>query len=112
MIRLFLLTFVALFLFTNVKAGPITAAGSTTTAHIITENVKGTDIDNSAVINAETQKLIHRMSIDILNVVFATMPDILDNISAQLRQEADLRYKCTMQNDWITYANKECEKFK
>ena len=40
MIRLFLLTFVALFLFTNAKAGPITAAGSTTTAHIITENVK------------------------------------------------------------------------
>ena len=51
------------------------------------------------------------MSLDMINIVFQTMPDILDGISSQLRQEADLRYKCSLQNDWITYVNKECKKF-
>jgi hypothetical protein len=83
-----------------------------TGAHIITETIKGTDIDHQSLLNAETQKLIHQMSLDMINIVFQTMPNILDGISAQLRQEADLRYKCGLQNDWIKYANKECDKFK
>jgi len=33
------------------------------------------------------------------------MPNILDSISAELRQEADKKYKCSLQGD---YKNKEC----
>jgi hypothetical protein len=33
------------------------------------------------------------------------MPNILDSISAQLRQELDKQYKCSLQGD---YKNKEC----
>ena len=108
MIRLFIPVFIALFIFTNAKANDYNTA---TITHIITETIKGTDIDHQSLLNAETQKLIHQMSLDMINIVFQTMPNILDNISAQLRQEADLRYKCSLQNDWVTYANKECKKY-
>ena len=97
------------FFYTQSNANDYATATGT---HIITETIKGTDIDHQSLLNAETQRLIHQMSLDMINIVFQTMPDILDGISAQLRQEADLRYKCSLQNDWITYANKECEKYK
>ena len=60
----------------------------------------------------ETARLIHQMTINITNEVFRNLPNILDSISAKLREEADLRYKCSLQGNWITYANKECDKFK
>ena len=34
------------------------------------------------------------------------LPSILDSISAQLRSEADKKYKCALQSD--EYKNKEC----
>ena len=52
------------------------------------------------------------MTINITNEVFRNIHTILDSISAKLREEADLRYKCSLQNNCITYANKECDKFK
>ena len=97
-----------LFFYTNAKANEYTIA---TGAHIITETIKGTDIDEQAILNAETQRLIHQMSLDIIKTMFQVLPDVLDGISAQSRQEADLRYKCSLQNNWITYANKECKKY-
>ena len=97
-----------LFFYTNARANDYKTA---TGAHIITETIKGTDIDEQAILNAETQRLIHQMSLDIIKTMFQVLPDVLDCISAQLRQEADLRYKCSLQNGWITYANKECEKY-
>ena len=78
-----------------------------TTAHIITETIKGTDIDHSAVMNAEIQKLMHNFSMEIIAVLFNNMPNILDSISAQMRLEADKMYKCSLQSD--EYKNKECK---
>jgi len=97
-----------IFFYQTAKANDYETA---TGAHIITETIKGTDIDYQSLLSTETQKIIHQMSLDMINIVFQTMPDILDGISSQLRQEADLRYKCSLQNDWITYANKECKKY-
>ena len=78
-----------------------------TGVHIITETLKGTDMDYSEILNSETQRLIHSMSLDIIDIIFETMPSILDSISAELRLQADKDYKCALQSD--EYKNKECK---
>ena len=78
-----------------------------TTAHIITETIKGTDIDHSAVMNAEVQRLMHNMSLEIIQVIFNNMPNILDGIAADMRLKADKNYKCSLQPE--EYKNKECK---
>ena len=78
-----------------------------TGAHIITETLKGTDMDYSEILNSETQRLIHDMSLDIIDIIFETMPSILDSISAEVRLQADKDYKCALQSN--DYKNKECK---
>ena len=78
-----------------------------TGAHIITETIKGTDIDHSAVMNAEVQRLMHNMSLEIIQVIFNNMPNILDGIAADMRLKADKNYKCSLQPE--EYKNKECK---
>lgn len=73
--------------------------------HVVTQELTG-DIDKGAVANAELNRQMHQLSLDILAVVFNNMPTILDGISAQMRLEADKMYKCSLQDD---YKNKECE---
>ena len=74
--------------------------------HVITQKVQNNDMDHSAVSNAELNRQMHQLSLEILAVVFNNMPTILDGISAQMRLEADKMYKCSLQDD---YKNKECE---
>ena len=78
-----------------------------TGVHIITETLKGTDMDYSEILNSETQRLIHSMSLDIIDIIFETMPSILDSISADMRSKADKNYKCSLQSN--DYKNKECK---
>ena len=58
------------------------------------------------IINAETQKQIHTTSLKIVSVVFKSLPNIFDGISAKLRQETDKKYKCSLQSK--DYKNEEC----
>ena len=74
--------------------------------HILTETVKGTDIDHSEIFSAETQRQIHNMSLQVIQVIFNNMPNILDGISADMRAKADKNYKCALQSD--EYRNKDC----
>tara|TARA_R110000803_G_scaffold69410_6_gene131802 strand:+ start:666 stop:995 length:330 start_codon:yes stop_codon:yes gene_type:complete len=76
------------------------------TGHVITQEIQNNDMDHSAVANAELNRQMHQLSLQILAVVFDNMPDILDGISAQMRLEADKMYKCSLQDD---YKNKECK---
>ena len=72
--------------------------------HVVTQELTG-EIDKGAVANAELNRQMHQLSLEILAVVFNNMPDILDGISAQMRLEADKMYKCSLQDD---YKNKDC----
>jgi len=76
------------------------------TGHVITQKIQNNDMDHSAVANAELNRQMHQLSLEILAVVFNNMPNILDGISAQMRLEADKMYKCSLQDD---YKNKECK---
>jgi len=74
--------------------------------HVITQVIQGNDMDHSEVLTNELNSLMHQFSIDIMETLLQNMPNILDSISAQLRQELDKQYKCSLQSD--DYKNKDC----
>ena len=61
--------------------------------HVITQAIQGNDMDHTEVFTNELNNLIHSFTIDMMD------------ISAQLRQELDKQYKCSLQGD---YKNKDC----
>ena len=73
--------------------------------HVITQAIQGNDIDHAEVMSNELAATMHKLSIEITSILLQNMPNILDSISAQLRQELDKQYKCSLQGD---YKNKEC----
>tara|TARA_Y100000816_G_scaffold272191_1_gene237403 strand:+ start:316 stop:642 length:327 start_codon:yes stop_codon:yes gene_type:complete len=74
--------------------------------HVITQAIQGNDMDHTEVLTNELNTLMHQFSIDIMETLLQNMPNILDSISAQLRQELDKQYKCSLQSE--DYKNKEC----
>ena len=73
--------------------------------HVITQAIQGNDMDHAEVMSNELKALMHQYSIEMTHVLLQYMPNILDSISAQLRQELDKQYKCSLQGE---YKNKEC----
>ena len=94
-------------LFLWVETASANDYNTATGAHILTEVIKGTDLDEGAIMNAEIQKLLHNFSMEIIAVFSNNLPSILDSISAELRAKADKNYKCALQSD--DYKNKECK---
>ena len=78
---------------------------STIIGHVITQAIQGNEMDHAEVMSNELAALMHKFSIEITSVLLQNMPNILDSISAQLRQELDKQYKCSLQGD---YKNKDC----
>ena len=73
--------------------------------HVITQAIQSNEMDHAEVMTNELAALMHKFSIEMTTVLLQYMPNILDSISAQLRQELDKKYKCSLQGD---YKNKEC----
>ena len=74
--------------------------------HIITQVIQNNEMDHAEVLTNELNALMHQFSIDVMETLLHNMPNILDSISAQLRQELDKKYKCSLQGE--DYKNKEC----
>ena len=74
--------------------------------HVITQTVQGNEMDHAEVMGNELAALMHKYSIEITTVLLQHMPSILDSISAELRQELDKQYKCSLQDK--DYKNKDC----
>ena len=92
----------------NAFANSVKADTKTETivGHVITQVIQGNEMDHSEVLTNELNALMHQFSIDIMETLLQSMPNILDSISAQLRQEIDKQYKCSLQSE--DYKNKEC----
>ena len=69
-----------------------------------TYNARGHD--TGEVLSDETKRLIHQLTISITHEVFDKLPAIFDSISAEMRSQADTKYKCSIQPD--NYKNKKC----
>ena len=78
----------------------------TIVGHVITQTIQGNDMDHAEVMSNELAALMHQYSIEMTHILLQYMPSILDTISAQLRQELDKNFKCSLQSD--DYKNKEC----
>ena len=74
--------------------------------HVITQAIQGNDMDHAEVFSNEMNNLIHQFSLDMIEIITKNMPNILDSISAELRKQADEKYKCSLQDK--NYKNKEC----
>ena len=75
-------------------------------AHVIKEKVSGNGVDMS-VLESEMQKLAYNFSLQMVDVLEKNLPMILESLAAQLRQNADSEYKCSLLKD-TKIADKEC----
>ena len=67
-----------------------------TVGHVISETIKGTDIDISYIMEKELEAAAHRFVIESISILQAYLPAILDGVSTDLRLKADEAYKCKL----------------
>ena len=80
----------------------------TTTGHIIVETVKGTDIDQMKILEGELQNLAHKFALEIIPIIEASLPLIMDRVMTDLRLELDKQHKCLLLKD-SKIKDKDCE---
>ena len=79
-----------------------------TTCHIIVETVKGTDIDQMKVLEGELQNLAHKFALEIIPIIEASLPLIMDRVMTDLRLELDKQHKCLLLKD-SKIKDKDCQ---
>ena len=75
-------------------------------AHVIKEKVSGNGVDMS-VLESEMQKLAYNFALQMTDILEKNLPVILESLAAELRQNADSKYKCSLLED-TKIADKEC----
>ena len=80
----------------------------TTTGHVIVETVKGTDIDQMKILEGELQNLAHKFALEIIPIIEASLPLIMDRVMTDLRLELDKQHKCLLLKD-SKIKDKDCE---
>lgn len=74
--------------------------------HVIKENISGNGVDMS-VLESEMQKLAYQFALQMTDVLEKNLPVILESLAAELRLNADSKYKCSLLEDTVI-ADKEC----
>ena len=64
--------------------------------HVIQSKVNGTNVDVNALMTYELERLAHKYSIEMVSILQAYLPAILDGVMSELRLEADKKYKCAL----------------
>ena len=77
----------------SVKADDKTIA---TVGHIISEKISNNDIDVSYIMEKELEAVAHQFLIESISILQAYLPAILDGGAADLRLQADNKYKCKL----------------
>ena len=74
--------------------------------HVVKETVSGSGVDTS-VLEAEMQKLAYNFALQMTDVLEKNLPVILESLAAEIRMNADSKYKCALLKD-TKIADKEC----
>ena len=92
----------------NAFAKSVQANDSThaTVAHIISEKIKGNNVDTS-VLEAEMSRLAYEMSLEMTSILEKHLPYILEGIAQELKMKSDSAYKCSLLKD-TKIKDKEC----
>ena len=80
----------------------------TTTGHVIVETVKGTDIDQMKILEGELESLAHKFALEIIPIIQASLPLIMDRVMTDLRLELDKQHKCLLLKD-SKIKDKDCQ---
>ena len=64
--------------------------------HVIQSKVNGTNVDINSLMSYELEKLAHKYSIEMVSILQAYLPAILDGVMTDLRLQADKKYKCAL----------------
>ena len=64
--------------------------------HVVSETIKGTDIDISYIMEKELEAVAHQFMIESISILQAYLPAILEGVAADIRLKADHEYKCKL----------------
>ena len=67
-----------------------------TVGHIISEKISNNDIDVSYIMEKELEAVAHQFLIESISILQAYLSAILDGVAADLRLQADNKYKCKL----------------
>jgi hypothetical protein len=76
--------------------------------HVISETIKGTDMDHSKLLEAEMSKMAHTFALQMVGVLQQHLPYIMDSVMTQLRLDLDKKHKCLLLKD-SKIEDKECQ---
>ena len=79
-----------------------------TIGHVIQTKVSGEDIDINELLDNELKNLSHKYAIEMVNILQAYLPAIIDGAMTEMRLELDKKYKCLLL-EGSTIQNKECK---
>ena len=71
--------------------------------HVITQVIKGVDVDHSDLLEAELERIALKVAIEMSSALEKHLPYILEALAKELRDNAYLAYKCKLLED-STYA--------
>ena len=64
--------------------------------HVVSETIKGTDIDISYIMEKELEAVAHKFMIESISILQAYLPAILEGVASDMRLKADEAYKCKL----------------
>ena len=64
--------------------------------HVVSETIKGTDIDISYIMEKELEAVAHKFMIESISILQAYLPAILEGVASDLRLKADHEYNCKL----------------
>ena len=76
--------------------------------HVVSETIKGTDMDHQKLLEAEMSKMAHTFTLQLVNVLQEHLPYIMDSVMTQLRLDLDKKHKCLLLKD-SKIGDKECQ---
>ena len=79
-----------------------------TVGHVISETIKGTDIDHSKILEKELSHLSHKFAIEMIGVLQQHLPYIMEGVMTELRLELDKTHKCLLLKD-SKIKDKDCQ---
>ena len=79
-----------------------------TIGHVIQTKVSGEDIAINELLDNELKNLSHKYAIEMVSILQAYLPAILDGAMTEMRLELDKKYKCLLL-EGSTIQNKECK---
>ena len=89
----------------------ISSASLTSSAHTIKSPntyFLTTDIDQMKVLEGELQNLAHKFALEIIPIIEASLPLIMDRVMTDLRLELDKQHKCLLLKD-SKIKDKDCQ---